>query len=130
MSMRYGQTGVCTSVLSSRSRFNGAGHTATVRHPDDNIPFHIILDIYSHVSLIGAEIRIYDMDNIPAGSLGTELFGTESNTTSTFPIEGPAAGNDIWIQIMLDGYREYGLQITYPANNTMFYAGLQLDTNA
>lgn len=76
--------------------------------------------ISAQISLVGAEIRIYDMDNNPAGSLGTELAGTESCPTSTFNYVGES-GNTIWIQIMKDGYVEFGQSITIPEVSSYGY---------
>jgi hypothetical protein len=102
---------------------NGTSATTTVIIPD------VTLTISAAVSLVGAEIRIYDMDNNPAGSLGTELAGTESHNVATYAFSG-AASNTIWIQIMLAGYEEFGQQITMPSSNGGFTALLKLDTNA
>jgi hypothetical protein len=67
----------------------------------------------SNASLTGAEIRIYDMDNLPAGSLGTELAGTES-LSGTFAFTSLAA-NQVWIQIIQTGYQEFGQSFTVPS---------------
>ena len=79
-------------------------------------------------SLSGAEIRIYDLDNTPAGSLGTELAGTESNSGSTFSFAA-VPGNSVWIQIMLNGYIEYGQSYTIPASNSTLSLILTTDLN-
>lgn len=72
----------------------------------------------SNVSLTGAEIRIYDLDNLPAGSLGSELKGVESLTGSfTFTTN---ASNNVWIQIIQTGYQEYGQSYTVASlDNTL-----------
>jgi len=88
----------------------------------------VTITISSPVSLVGAEVRLYDMDNIPDGSLGTELSGVESHTSATYTYSG-SGGNLIWIQIMLDGYEEFGQQYTMPASDTTFTALLNLDLN-
>ena len=100
---------------------------------DDIGPFEALvppptLTISGSVSLVGAEIRIYDMDNIPSGSLGTELSGVESNTIATYEYSG-TQGNDMWLQIMLDGYEEFGQKITMPSYDSEFEAVLQVDNN-
>lgn len=80
------------------------------------------LTLVSDVSLAGAEIRIYDMDNLPAGSLGTELFGVEScpGATLGYLYTFGYTPNLVWIQIMLPGYEEYGQRLTLPqTNNTL-----------
>lgn len=76
--------------------------------------------ISAQVSLAGAEIRIYDMDNNPTGSLGTELSGTENCPTATFDYVGES-GNTIWIQIMKTGYVEFGQSITIPEVSSYGY---------
>lgn len=72
--------------------------------------------LVAQVPLTGAEVRVYDLDNLPAGSLGTELAGTESAGT-TFAFDAQA-GNSVWLQVMAPGFVEYGQQFTVPASNT------------
>ena len=86
------------------------------------------LTIAANVTLSGAEIRIYDMDNSPAGSLGTELSGTESHGSATYTYSG-TPGNTIWIQIMKSGYKEYGQSVVFPDSNSTFTATLAVETN-
>lgn len=88
----------------------------------------ITITVGANVSLNGAEIRIYDLDNIPAGSLGTELAGVESNVGATYQFSANAA-NLIWIQIMLDGYVEFGQEYTIPSVDSSFTADLKIETN-
>jgi len=88
----------------------------------------VTLTVTAQVSLVGAEIRIYDLDNSPAGSLGTELGGIETATDPTFPYTG-SAGNSIWVQIMLAGYEEFGQAVTMPASSGSFVATLQPEAN-
>jgi hypothetical protein len=80
------------------------------------------------ISLVGAEVRIYDL-NDPSGDFGTELAGVESCTTSYFDFtETP--GNTVWIQILLQGYKEYGKKVLIPTElNYIFTADLQRDYN-
>lgn len=99
-------------------------------HLQGLVPNYPVVTISANVSLSGAEIRIYDLDNSPAGSLGTELAGTESNSTSTYVINTVSASNTVWIQIMLTGYIEYGLQYTIPASATALPIILQVEQNA
>jgi len=89
----------------------------------------VSLTINAPVSLNGAEIRIYDLDNSPAGSLGTELSGVESHSAATYVYSG-TGGNSIWIQIMLDGYVEFGQQLTMPSSDGNFTALLKADLNS
>jgi hypothetical protein len=86
--------------------------------------------IAAQVSLVGAEVRIYDLDNSPAGSLGSDVVaGVESCPTSTFSFS-TAAGNSVWVQIMLDGYKEFGQQLTAPSASTTFTFVLTTETDA
>lgn len=87
------------------------------------------LTIAASVSLVGAEIHIYDMDNTPAGSLGTRLLDIEScpGATTALPVAG---GNQIYIQIMHTGYEEFGQAYTMPASSVTFTADLIPDVNA
>jgi hypothetical protein len=99
-----------------------AGATVNVIVPD------VTITIAANVSLIGAEIRIYDLD----GTLpfkGTELSGTESHNAATYTFSGEE-GNLIWIQVMKPGYEEYGSKYTIPSANTTLNIVLNLDVNA
>jgi len=87
------------------------------------------LTISAPVSLVGAEIRIYDMDDNPSGSLGTELAGTESHNAAVYQYVG-TSGNTLWVQIMLAGYEEFGQQLVFPSSSMTFYAALKVDYNA
>jgi hypothetical protein len=88
----------------------------------------VTLTISAPVSLSGAEVRIYDLDDtLP--NLGTELAGTESHGSATYAYGG-TAGNVIWIQIMLAGYVEFGQQVTMPTANGSFTALLKKEENA
>lgn len=80
------------------------------------------------VSLVGAEVRIYDLDNIPAGSYGTELAGVESCPTSSFAFSGQA-GNTVKLQIMLDGYEEFVQSFVIQAVDSTFEATLVPEYN-
>lgn len=101
---------------------NGTNASTTVIIPQ------VTLTISAQVSLVGAEIRIYDLDNSPAGSLGTELSGTESVSGATYAFSS-AASNSIWIQIMKNGYIEFGQQVTMPTTNGSFPATLISEVN-
>ena len=101
---------------------NGTSATTDVIIPD------VTLTISAPVSLVGAEIRIYDMDDtLP--NLGTELAGTESHNAATYAFSG-SASNVIWVQIMLAGYEEYGVQTQMPTANGSFVALLKKELNA
>jgi hypothetical protein len=89
---------------------------------------NVNLTISAAVSLVGAEIRIYDL-NGTLPNLGTELSGAESHTTATY-IYGGSANNVIWIQIMLPGYEEFGQQTTMPSTDGSFVALLKAESNA
>jgi hypothetical protein len=100
---------------------NGAGASTVVNNS-------VSITIEGNVTLLGAEVRIYDLDNAPAGSLGTELSGTESNVSANYVYSG-GAGNLIFIQIMKTGYVEYGQSITIPSSNTTIDIILTKDNN-
>lgn len=107
----------CAGTISYR---NGSGASTTVNNT-------VNLTITANVSLVGAEIRIYDLDNtLP--NLGTELAGTESHNSATYTYGG-AASNVIWIQIMKPGYEEFGQQYTMPSVNSNLDVVLQADLN-
>jgi len=119
---------------------NSSGGVVTVSIPSGFTPVNtgpnitlsapvLTTTVAAQVSLAGAEIRVYDLDNSPAGSLGTELAGTESCPGSTFSFS-VAAGNNVWVQIMLAGYKEYGQQLTGPAASTTYTFALTRETDA
>lgn len=119
---------------------NSSGGAVTVSIPSGFTPVNtgpnitlsapvISTTVAAQVSLAGAEIRVYDLDNSPAGSLGTELAGTESCPGSTFSFS-VAAGNNVWVQIMLTNYKEYGQQLTGPTASTTYTFALTRETDA
>lgn len=76
----------------------------------------VLTTLVAQTPLTGAEVRVYDLDNLPAGSLGTELAGTES-AGSSFAFDAQP-GNSVWLQVMAPGYVEYGQPFTVPATAT------------
>ena len=88
-----------------------------------------VLTVSAQVSLVGAEVRIYDLDSANPSNLGTELAGVESCTTSTFSYTG-TAGNLIYVQIILTGYVEAGQAYTIPTSAAALSITLTPDTNA
>ncbi len=104
--------------------------TTSTAQSTNQYPLNLVdINIAAQVALTGAEVRIYDLDNNPAGSLGSELAGTESNVTSDFAFAAEA-GNDVWLQVMQSGYEEYGQQITVPAAAATINIILSADNNA
>lgn len=101
---------------------NGSGASTTVNNT-------VALTISANVSLVGAEIRVYDNDNSPAGSYGTELAGTESNGSATYVYSG-SGGNSIVLQIMKSGYEEYIQALTMPGANQGLEVVLRADVNS
>ena len=79
-----------------------------------------ILTIASEVDLTGAEVRVYDLDLVGVGNLGTELAGTESCPTAEFSYSYSYGftPNQVWIQVMTAGYKEYGQRYTLPTRDT------------
>ena len=112
---------------------NGASTPTIMEHATYTGTFTLIipqvtLTISSQVTLVGAEIRIYDFESTPP-VFGTELEGVESHNATTYAYSGVAA-NLIYIQIMKDGYVEFGQQTTMPAASGGFYALLIPETNS
>jgi hypothetical protein len=95
------------------------------QYPLDQITF----TVEASASLVGAEVRVYDLDNSPAGSLGTELYGVESAAGATVAFNGDA-GNLVWVQIMKPGYVEFGQSVTLPSANGSFFALLTPELNS
>lgn len=109
----------------------GGGNTPTIRNgagASTTVSAAVTVTLTAQVSLVGAEIRVYDLDNSPAGSLGTEITGTESQSNPSFSFS-TSAGNLVWIQIMLSGYEEFGLEITVPTLNADIPITLSIDKN-
>lgn len=115
-------------VDQSGNPFPGIDHMTANDGTTYTPPVSVTLAISAQVSLVGAEIHIYDLDNSPAGSLGSELSGIETSTGSTFSYTG-SAGNLLWIQIMLSGYEEFGQSVTMPSSSSGFVATLQPEEN-
>ncbi len=104
----------------SQAKTSTAGGTIVVQNA-------VVLTIEANVSLVGAEVRIYDY-NSTGGNLGTELDGIESNLSSNF-VYGGSGGNVIWIQVLLDNYVEYGAEFTMPASDGTTKLTLEPDLN-
>jgi hypothetical protein len=119
------------ATMKGRVLCGGAGSTVALATTDIESPDPgITLTLDANVSLVGAEIRVYDLDDtLP--DFGTELAGIESGLTANYDFVGGAGsqGNVVWLQIMLPGYEEYGQQITMPQVNGSFFPVLILDTN-
>jgi hypothetical protein len=128
-----GDEAIYVNVASGSVTLNvtGGGNTPSIRTAGATVTVNnsVTLTVAANVSLSGAEVRIYDADNTPAGTYGTELDGTESNGSATFAYSGQAS-NTIYVQIMLAGYEEFVQQVTMPSSNSTFTAVLKTDTNA
>lgn len=98
------------------------GATVNVIIPD------VTITIIGNVSLLNAEIRIYDLDDILPFK-GTELSGVESNPSVNY-VFSETEGNLVWVQIMKPGYEEFGLKYTIPAVNSNLNVNLVFDLNA
>jgi hypothetical protein len=95
-------------------------------------PVQYTLTVAGTSTLVGAEIRIYDLDNVPAGSYGTELAGIESNPSSTFSWSYSSATvpNTILIQVLQSGFVEVAQTYVTTANNATVTVTMVSDTNA
>lgn len=89
----------------------------------------VSVTIDSDLDLTGAEIRIYDLNNLPAGSLGTEIAGTENSSLPSFAF-ATTAHNEIWVQVLQAGYEEFGQRFVVPATDSTITANLTLESNA
>lgn len=99
---------------------NGAGASTTIVSSST-------ITIVANVSLVDAEIRIYD-NNGTNQSFGDELAGVENCPTATYQYTGTPA-NDIYIQIMKDGYIEFGRVFVMPSSNQNYDVLLEVDNN-
>jgi hypothetical protein len=87
----------------------------------------VTVTLLPNVGLTGAEIRVYDMDDTPTGSLGTELAGVESSGAG-FSFQ-TTESNTVWIQVMKDGYHEFGYEYTTSTEDVSLPITLQADIN-
>ena len=100
---------------------NGVGATTVVNAT-------VNVTIIANVTLVGAEVRIYDLDTTPP-EYGTELAGTESNGTANYIYSGTGS-NVILIQIMKDGYVEYTENYTMPTSDSDLNIKLKPEENS
>lgn len=132
----YGTTGTDTAAIynnsgglvtinisngSTPTYYNGVGATTVINN-------NVSVTLEANVSLVGSEIRIYDLDNSPVNSLGTELTGIESCVGATY-LFSSSVGNSVWIQVMKSGYEEFGRQYTMPTTNSPLSITLKADNN-
>jgi hypothetical protein len=82
----------------------------------------------ANVSLVGAEVRIYDADTGSGDYKGDEIIGVESCLTAQYSFE-VTVGQNLIIQIMKTGYVEYVLAYTAPATSTTLPITLEVDFN-
>jgi len=87
----------------------------------------VTVTLTANVDLTGAEIRVYDLDNSPAGSLGSEIAGIESSG-STFSFL-TTTSNAVWIQVMKTGYREFSYSYVTTEDDVTLPLILQAETN-
>jgi len=128
-----GTASAAVHVLATSGTVNlnvSGGTTPTVKSDGAtvNVSASVTVTVTANVSLNGAECRVYDLDGTPAGSLGTELAGVESNTGATYAFSGSAA-NVVWLQVMLNGYVEFGTQLTIPTTSGSYPITLTADNN-
>jgi hypothetical protein len=119
------------ATMKGRILAGGAGSTVALATTDiENPDPGITLTMTANVSLVGAEIRVYDLDTI-TGEFGTEISGIESNPDVTYDFVGGAGSqnNVVWIQIMKEGYIEFGQQITLPQLSGSFFPVLRAEVN-
>ena len=87
----------------------------------------VSLTISAQVSLVGAEIAIYDM-NVTPPDFGDELAHSESHGSATFIYSG-SASNLIRIQVMLPNYEEFSENFTMPTVSGDKVIKLEVETN-
>ena len=87
----------------------------------------VALTIEANVSLVGAEVAIYDMDTTPP-DFGTELAHVESHVSATYVYSGSGL-NTIKVQVMLAGYKEYLKTIIMPTADGTLSITLETETN-
>ena len=97
------------------------GGTIVVSNP-------VVLTVTSNISLVGAEIRMYDADSTGVDK-GTELAGVETSTTATFVTSLIANANLIFIQIIQAGVEEEEISFTMGAASQTINISRKLEEN-
>jgi hypothetical protein len=85
------------------------GGTIVVSNP-------VVLTVISNISLVGAEVRMYDADSTGVDK-GTELVGVETSASATFTTSLIANTNLIFIQIIQAGVEEEEISFTMGATS-------------
>ena len=85
------------------------GGTIVVSNP-------VVLTVTSNISLVGAEVRMYDADSTGVNK-GTELTGVETSASATFTTSLIANANLIFIQIIQAGIEEEEISFTMGATS-------------
>jgi len=116
------------SGLLSTAAITAGDTTAFTGILSDSTGIRAPLTIAPTVSLLGAQVHIFDLDSALTGALGTELAGTTSCTAASFTYYGPA-GNTVWLQILADDYLEYGATLITPSAAATTSPALEQDYN-
>ena len=117
-----------TSGLLSSAAITAADTAAFTGILSDSSGIRAPLTIAPAVSLLGAQVHIYDQDSAALGDLGTVLAGTTSCAAAGFIYHGPA-GNTVWLQVLKDGYFEYGASLITPSAASTISPTLEQDYN-
>lgn len=92
-----------------------------------NVRLKFATTLTADVGLAGAEVRIYDYNN-GTFSLGDGIAGTESAGASfQFVTESQ---NEVWVQVMKAGYKEYGQLLVAPDAATTIQVFLTKELDA
>jgi hypothetical protein len=116
------------SGLLSTAAITAGNTTAFTGILSDGTGIRAPLTIAPTVSLLGAQVHIYDQDSAATGDLGTVLAGTTLCPAASFTYYG-AAGNTVWLQILKDGYLEYGASLITPSAAATTSPALEQDYN-
>ncbi len=79
---------------------------------------------------VGAEVRLYDNENLTDNSWNTELAGVESNVGTTFIYNHGGAVNNIIVQVQAAGFEELEQEITLTAVDQTIALLLVAEENA
>jgi hypothetical protein len=78
----------------------------------------------------GAEVRIYDDEIANGNDLDTELDGIETLSGTSFVFNHSGATNDVWIQMIADGYEEVLQKFTLDSTDQTLTVFPIAETNA
>jgi hypothetical protein len=107
---------------------NGAIFNGTRTDANGTIVPPLVLTVTSNISLVGAEVRLYDADSTGVNK-GTELTGVETSAAATFVTSLITNANLIFIQIIQTGVEEEEISFTMGATSQTININRSVEVN-